>query len=88
MTPAELRAMGKLSGRAFAGLVSRIEQVHQVIAGQAFAPVGLAGAPVRLVHDLVARGAYLTVRGAGVAAGAVAGEAGFVLGAAGQPARP
>jgi pimeloyl-ACP methyl ester carboxylesterase len=42
MTPAELRAMGKLGGRAFAGLVSRIEQVHQVIAGRAFAPVGLA----------------------------------------------
>jgi len=86
MTPAELRAVGRLGGHAFAGLVSRVEQVHQVIAGRAFAPVGSAGAPVRLIHDVATRGAYLAVRGAGVAAGAVAGEAGFVLGAGRQPA--
>ena len=86
MTPAELRAVGRLSGHAFAGLVSRIEQVHQVIAGRAFAPVGPAGAPVRFVHDVVARGAYLAVRGAGLAAGAVGGQAGLVLGGDGQAA--
>ena len=28
MTPAELRAVSRLGGQAFAGLVSRIEQVH------------------------------------------------------------
>ncbi len=86
MTPAELRAVGRLSGHAFAGLVSRIEQVHQVIAGRAFAPVGLAGAPARFVHDFVARNAYLAVRGAGLAAGAVGGQAGLVLGADGKTA--
>jgi pimeloyl-ACP methyl ester carboxylesterase len=86
MTPAELRAVSRLGGQVFGGLVARIEQVHRVIAGRAFAPIGPAGAPARLIHDSVARGTYLAVRGAGVAAGAVGGQAGFVLGAGGQPA--
>ena len=86
MTPTELRAVGRLGGRAFAGLVTRIEQVHRVIAGRALAPIGPAGAPVRLIHDSVARGTYLAVRGAGLAAGAVSGEAGYLFGAGGQPA--
>ncbi len=86
MTPAEIRAAGRLGGRAFAGLVARIEQVHHVIADRAFGPIGLAGAPVRLIHDSVARGAYLAVRGAGAAAGTVSGEAAYLLGAGGQPA--
>jgi triacylglycerol esterase/lipase EstA (alpha/beta hydrolase family) len=86
MTPAELRAVSRLGGHAFAGLVSRIEQVHQAIAGRAFAPAGLAGAPARLIHDSVARGAYLAVRGVGMAAGTAGGEAGFLLAASGRPA--
>jgi PGAP1-like protein len=86
LTPAELRAVGRLGGLVFSGLVARIEQVHQVVAGRAFAPAGLAGAPARLIHDGVARGAYLGVRGAGVAAGTVGGEAGFVLVSGGRPA--
>jgi len=86
MTPAELRAMTRLGGQVFAGLVARIEGVHQVIAGRAFAPAGPAGAPVRLIHDSLARGAYLAVRGAGVAAGTAGGEAGFLFGAGGRPA--
>jgi hypothetical protein len=86
LTPAELRAVGRLGGLVFAGLVARIEQVHQAIAGRAFAPVGLAGAPARVIHDSVARGAYLAVRGGGLAAGTAGGQAGFVLGAGGQPA--
>jgi len=81
MTPAEIRAVGRLGGRAFAGLVGRIEQVHQAIAGRAFTPIGPAAAPARVIHDSVARGAYLAVRGAGVAAGTVSGEAGYLLGA-------
>jgi hypothetical protein len=64
LTPAELRAAGRLGGRTFAGLVTRIEQVHHVIAGRALAPIGPAGAPVRLIHDSVARATYLAVRGA------------------------
>jgi hypothetical protein len=86
VTPAELRATGRLGGSVFAGLVARIERVHQVIADRAFAPAGQAGAPVRLVHDGVARAAYLAVRGAGLAAGTASGQAGFVLGAGGRPA--
>ncbi len=86
MTPAEIRAAGRLGGRAFAGLVSRIEQVHHAIAGRAFGPIGLAGTPARVIHDSVARGAYLAVRGAGAAAGTVGGEAGYLIGAGGGPA--
>jgi PGAP1-like protein len=86
MTPAEIRAVGRLGGRAFAGLVGRIEQVHQAIAGRAFGPAGPAGGPARVIHDSVARGTYLAVRGAGVAAGAVGGQAGYLLGAGGGPA--
>jgi hypothetical protein len=78
--------MGRLGGLAFAGLVARIEQVHQAIAGRAFTPAGPAGAPARLVHDGVARGVYLAVRRAGLAAGTAAGQAGSVLGADSRPA--
>jgi hypothetical protein len=78
--------MGRLGGLVFAGLVARIERAHQVISGRVFAPAGLADAPVRLVHDGVARCVYLAVRGAGLAAGTAAGQAGSVLGAGGRPA--
>ena len=64
MTPAEISAASRLSGRAFAGLVSRIEQMHQAIAGRAFAPAGPASAPARVIHDSITRGVYLAVRGA------------------------
>ncbi len=86
MTPSEFRAVSRLGGQVFAGLVARIGQVHQVIAGRAFDLVGPAGGLVRLIHDGVAQGAYGAVRGAGVAAGAVGGAAGTVLGAGGRPA--
>ncbi len=78
--------MGRLGGLVFAGLVARIERAHQVIADRAFAPAGLASAPVRLVHDGVAHGAYLAVRGAGLAVGTAGGQAGFALGVGGLPA--
>jgi len=84
MTPAELRAAGRLGGLAFGGLVSRIEQVHQAIARRSFGPVGPAGAPARLVHDTVARGTYLALRTAGTAAGTAAGQATSLLGAGGE----
>ena len=75
MTPAELRAAGRLGGLAFGGLVSRIEQVHQAIGRRAFGPAGPAGVPARLVHNTVARGTYLAVRTAGTVAGTAAGHA-------------
>ncbi len=86
MTPAELRAAGQLGGQAFAGMVSRVEQVHQAVAGRVFGQVRQAGAPARLIHDTIARGVYGAVRGAGTAAGAVSGQAVSLLGAGGQPA--
>lgn len=86
MTPAEIGAMGRLGGQAFAGLVSRIEQVHRAIADRAFAPAGPAGAPARVMHDSITRGAYLTVRGAGAAAGVMGGKAASLLATGGQPA--
>jgi PGAP1-like protein len=91
MTPAELRAMSRLGGHAFAGLVSRIEQVHRVVGGRAFGSIGPVSGPVRLIHDSVARGVYRAVGNAGPAAGALGGEAASLfgtlghLGAASQP---
>ena len=85
MTPAELRAVSRLGGHAFAGLVSRIEQVHHAIGGRAFGSVGPVSAPVRLIHDSVARGAYRAVGSAGSAAGVIGGEAASLFGSVGQP---
>ncbi len=86
MTPAELRAASRLGGHAFAGVVSRIEQVHQAIAGRAFGPVRHAAAPARAVHDAVSRSVYLAIRAAGSAAGTISGEIAPLLGTGGQPA--
>ena len=87
MTPAELRAAGRLGGLAFGGLVSLVEQVHQAVGRRAFGPAGPAGAPARVVHDTVARGTYLAVRTAGAVAGTAAGHAASLLGAAGLAGR-
>ncbi len=88
MTPAELRAVSRLGGQAFAGLVSRIEQVHQAVGGRAFGSIGPVSAPVRLIHDSVARGVYRAVGSAGPAAGMLGGQAASRFGATGQdPAR-
>jgi PGAP1-like protein len=86
MTPAEIRALSRLGGHAFAGLVSRVEQVHRVIADRAFALAGPAGAPDRVIHDSITRGVYLSVRGAGAAAWVTGGKAASLLGAGGRPA--
>ncbi len=86
MTPAELRASGRLGGQAFCGMVSRVERVHQAVAGRAFGPAGPSGAPARLIHDAIARGTYLAIRGVGAAAGAVSGQATSLLAAGGRPA--
>jgi pimeloyl-ACP methyl ester carboxylesterase len=84
MTPAELRAMSMLGGHAFAGLVSRIEQVHQAIGGRAFGSIGPVSAPVRVIHDFVARGTYRAVGSAGSAASALGGQAASLVGVIGQ----
>ena len=84
MTPAELRAVSRLGGHAFVGLVSRIEQVHHAVGGRAFGSIGPVSAPVRLIHDSVARGAYWAVGSAGSVAGALGGEAASLFGSVGQ----
>ena len=86
MTPAEIAALGRLGGHAFAGLVSRIEQVHQAVASRAFAPAGPAGTPTQVIHDSIAGGVYLVIRGAGTTAAALAGKTVSLIGAGGQPA--
>jgi hypothetical protein len=85
MTPAELRAAGKLGGRAFAGMVSRVEQVHRAVAERAFGQLNKVGAPARTVHDTVAKGVYVSVCGAGAAAGAMGGRVASLLGTSGRP---
>ena len=70
MTPAEISAVSRLGGYAFAGLVSRIEQVHRAVADRAFTTAGTMSVPARVIHDSITRGVYLAVRGAGTAAGA------------------
>lgn len=85
MTPAELRAAGSLGGAAFAGLVSRIEQVHQVISGRAFDFARPGSSLARRVHDSVSRSTYAAVSTAGAAAGVAAGKALSVSSPAGQP---
>ena len=84
VTPAELRAAGRLSGQFFSGGVSRVELVHQAISGRAFGPLRQAGAPARRVHDVVAGGVYAAIRGAGLATGAVGGAVVSRFGAGGQ----
>jgi pimeloyl-ACP methyl ester carboxylesterase len=85
MTPAEIGAVSRLGGHAFAGLVSRIEQAHQAGAGRAFAPAGPASAPARVIHDSITRGVYQAVRHGGATAGALGAKAVSLLGIGGQP---
>jgi len=86
VTPAELRAAGRLGGLAFGGVVSRIEQVHRVIGGRVFGAAWPAGVPARLVHDLLARGAYRAVGTAGQVTGVAGGQVAALLAPGGLPA--
>jgi len=85
VTSAELRSAGRLGGYAVAGLTARIEQVHRAVAGRVFGQLGVAGAPVRVIHDTIAAGVYLTIRGGATVAGAVGGEVAAQIGASGGP---
>ena len=81
MQTREAAALGSLAGKAMAGTVSRIEEMHQAVFSRS-AFVG--GPPVRLIHNGVAGAAYKGVRalnrglghlaGAGLARTAGAGE--------------
>lgn len=58
MTP-----LARLTANELAGLARGIGDVHLAISGRVFRTIGPAGAPVRLVHDAVARGTYAAVGG-------------------------
>jgi pimeloyl-ACP methyl ester carboxylesterase len=61
---AEVHGLGQLAGEAVGGVAARIEEMHSGVAGRAFEAAGVMAAPVRAIHDLVARGVYQGVRAA------------------------
>ncbi len=75
-------AAGKPGGRALAGMVSRVEQVHRAVAGRASGRLHEADAPARAIHDAASRSVYVAVRAVGAAAGAVGGQVASLFGAA------
>ncbi len=60
----EVLAAGRLAGDVLAGVVDTVRDVHRAVARRAFAAVGPAAAPVRVLHDGIATGVYGVVRGA------------------------
>ena len=78
MRPDEIRATGRLGGRAAAGVITQVEHVHRTVARRALATSGTTAAPVSALYDNVTRTAYGGVRTALLAAGAAAGSLGAV----------
>jgi len=72
-TTTEAGALAGIAADGFAGLTSRIEELHGAIADRSFRSPGAA--PVRVVHDAIAGAVYAGVRGAGRAAGRLADHA-------------
>jgi len=70
----EVRAVGRLGARTFAGAVTHVERVHGAISTRAFKPTSYAGAPARFTHDAIAKFVYACVRGAGKGIGLAAAE--------------
>jgi pimeloyl-ACP methyl ester carboxylesterase len=64
MRKTEIEAAGDLAGEALATVGTLVRDMHQGIAGRPFAALGVAAAPVRVVHDGIARTVYGGVRGA------------------------
>jgi pimeloyl-ACP methyl ester carboxylesterase len=79
MRPEEAVALGDLAGSAAGELTTRIHDMHAGVAERVFTNVGSPAAPIRMIHDGIARGVYgalaagtkTLVRAGGVAAGAV-----------------
>lgn len=65
----EVEALGRVGGLLAEEITGWAEQHHRAVAGRALRWVGPAGAPVRVVHDAVADGAYRGVRALGRFAG-------------------
>src|SRR4051794_8783402 len=75
----EVRALGRLGARTFAGAVTHVERVHGAIATRAFRPASFVGAPARYTHDALAKVVYACVRGAGRGVGLAAAEVGALV---------
>ena len=61
MQSREIRAAGELLAAALGGASTFVGEIHGAISSRPFAGVGIAGAPVRAIHDRVAATAYRTV---------------------------
>jgi pimeloyl-ACP methyl ester carboxylesterase len=60
---AEAAALNRLASQELSGLPGGIGDMHDAISGRVFGALGPLGAPVRVVHDAAAHGAYRGVRG-------------------------
>ncbi len=58
----EIAALGDLAGDAAAGTAAGIHALHTGIAERVWRTVGPAAEPVRITHDMIARGAYAVAR--------------------------
>jgi triacylglycerol esterase/lipase EstA (alpha/beta hydrolase family) len=85
MRAGELEAIGKLGGTAISHPATTVRDVHRAVAGRVFGALGVLGAPVRLMHDGIARTAYGATR---AALGAPLGAAGRALARAVAPDAP
>ena len=64
MRRTDIEAVGDVAGEALAAGGGLVKSLHEGIAGRPFGVLGAAAAPVRVVHDGVARAVYGGVRGA------------------------
>jgi pimeloyl-ACP methyl ester carboxylesterase len=71
----ERRALARLATEEVAGLPGGIGSVHAAVADRVFSALGPAALPVRMMHDGIALGSYLTVRAWLTFAGFAAGSA-------------
>ena len=62
MTEAE--ALQQLAARELASLPRGIGEIHRAISGRVFCALGPTAAPVRVMHDTIARGVYASVSAA------------------------
>jgi pimeloyl-ACP methyl ester carboxylesterase len=71
----ERQALAQLLTDEAAGLPGGIGDVHGAIAARVFGALGAHAAPVRMLHDGIARGSYIGVRAGIALAGRAAGSA-------------
>jgi pimeloyl-ACP methyl ester carboxylesterase len=64
MRKTDIEAVGDLAGELLAAGGTLVRDMHEGIASRPFGVLGPAAAPVRVVHDGIARGLYGGVRGA------------------------